>query len=61
MLDLHSKIHTKFFLSKYVALEAEGLAQYRAKLQLLRSLAVKLNAKNVWPIYSSCLAKQPAE
>lgn len=60
MLDLHSKIHTTF-LSKYVALEAEGLAQYRAKLQLLRSLAVKLNAKNVWPIYSSCLAKQPAE
>jgi len=32
---------------------AEGLAQYRAKLQLLRSLALKLNAKNVWPIYSS--------
>lgn len=32
---------------------AEGLAQYRAKLQLLRSLALKLNAANVWPIYSS--------
>ncbi|CAK9017368.1 Hypothetical protein SCF082_LOCUS13612 [Durusdinium trenchii] len=31
----------------------EGLAQYRAKLQLLRSLSLTLNRKKVWPIYSS--------
>ncbi|CAK9058225.1 unnamed protein product [Durusdinium trenchii] len=33
--------------------EEEGLAQYRAKLQLLRSLSLTLNRKKVWPIYSS--------
>ncbi|CAJ1423194.1 unnamed protein product [Effrenium voratum] len=31
----------------------EGAAQYRAKIQLLRQVALKLNAAKVWPIYSS--------
>lgn len=36
-----------------VADGSHGVAQYRAKIQMLRRLTLKLNAAGIWPIYSS--------